>query len=168
MPTRAVSNRSTARRSRALALARANEVPSPRLDLSSLVDVAFLLLTFFVLTSTLDPKETDIAIHMSLPGIITPPKTEVIPENVHLRIDEKGVVWCEDVAMDANAGERDLPVLFRHLKDIRLANEMIREGEAVRVFIDADDAVSSQRLVDVMNCLAAVGLSEVTLEGFVD
>lgn len=169
MPTRAVSRRSTARRSRALALARANEVPSPRLDLSSLVDVAFLLLTFFVLTSTLDPKETDLAFHFSsVPAFLTPSESEVIPEDVHIRIDEMESVWCEDIVMDANPAERELPNLLRHLKDISLANEMSQKGDAVRVFINADDAASSQRLVDVMNCLAAVGMSEVTLEGFVD
>ena len=34
----------------------------PELDISSLVDVAFLLLIYFLVTSTLRPDETDLSI----------------------------------------------------------------------------------------------------------
>ena len=34
------------------------------------------------------------------------------------------------------------------------------------VVIDADDKVTQQRFIDVLNCVAGVGIDEVTLTGF--
>jgi biopolymer transport protein ExbD len=41
---------------------RPEEESDPELDISSLVDVAFLLLIYFLVTSTLRPDETDLSI----------------------------------------------------------------------------------------------------------
>ena len=40
--------------------------PEPELDISSLIDVCFLLLIYFLVTSTITPRETDLG--MSLPA----------------------------------------------------------------------------------------------------
>ncbi len=164
---RSVPIRFTSRRSRAIALTAAGEVSEPRLELSSLVDVAFLLLTFFLLTSTLDPKEADIGITM-VPFADTPAKNVVVPEDCRISIDAGGVVRCGESIVEANPDSRRLDQLFRHLESIRLADTMSRTETPTRVIVEAADEVSGQRLVDVMNCLARAGMTNVVLEGFRD
>ncbi len=142
--------------------------PAPRLELSSLVDVAFLLLTYFILTSTLDPREADLGLSMRPPPIISPPENEVFPEMTKVAITADGFVWCDEVLMETDPDHRDLPQLLVRLREVRTANLMIREGSSHVVSVSAADAVPGQRLVDVMNCLAKAGIGEVMLEGFVD
>ena len=167
---RAVSPRDRRSRSRAIALTAAGDVSTPRLEISSLVDVAFLLLTFFLLTATLDPREADLGLTMAvpMPRPITDAENVVVPEDCRIVIDASGVVHCDEDVIETDPASRDLPHLFRHLESIRLADEMSRPTMPTRVFIDAADEVSGQRLVDVMNCLAKAGVTNVMLEGFRD
>ena len=44
----------------------AEEESDPALDISSLIDVCFLLLIYFLVTSTITPRETDLG--MALPS----------------------------------------------------------------------------------------------------
>ena len=154
-------------RTRALSLAR-SESDLPRFEISYLVDVAFLLLTFFLLTSTLIPKEADLNLRFGIPGTITPPQAAVVPEQCLVSLDAEGKVWCDGVMVDANDGGRDLEGLRLRLAEVEAANRMIAEGAAVIVSIKADDGVKGQRFVDVMNCLAEFEIEKVKLEGFLD
>lgn len=160
-------NRSSAR-NRARVAAMAADHPVPRLELSSLVDVAFLLLTFFLLTSTLAPKEADLEFDFTLPVIGSPIKNEFIPEITRVAIDADGIVWCDEVALDADVNRRDLPNLLARLMEVKQANAISRKGNSNIVSIKAADEVSGQRLIDVMNCLAQAGIEEVELEDFLD
>ncbi len=142
--------------------------PGPRLDLSSLVDVAFLLLAFFVLTATLDPREADLRLALSLPVVIEQPKAVVIPDDSRIEIDADGRVWCDEQLMGADMARRDLPALYQHLRAVRFANESSRQGHPFRVVVASHDEVSGQRFVDVLNCLAKAGISQVSLDGFIE
>ena len=50
-------------------IAEALEDDEPGLDISSLIDVCFLLLIYFLVTTTIQPREQDL--RMSLPAAIT-------------------------------------------------------------------------------------------------
>lgn len=166
---RAVPNRTYSRRSRAVALSAAGDQSDPKLELSSLVDVAFLLLTFFLLTSTLEKQEADIALKLSpFPKVLTPDQNVVIPEDCLIEITADGVVRCDEAIVDADADSRDLPNLLRHVESIRAADRMSGRESSTRIIVNAADEVPSQRLVDVMNCLTKAGVSNVVLEGFRD
>lgn len=166
---RAVPNRTSARRSRAVALSAAGDQTDPKLELSSLVDVAFLLLTFFLLTSTLEKREADLALTLSpFPGILTPDQNVVIPEDCRIEVAADGVVRCDEIIVDADADSRDLPNLLRHVESLRAADRMSGRATATRIIVNAADEVPSQRLVDVMNCLTKAGVTNVVLEGFLD
>ena len=41
-----------------------DQIEEPALDMSSLIDVSFLLLIYFLVTSTLEPRESDLSMEM--------------------------------------------------------------------------------------------------------
>ncbi len=167
---RGVSIRSSAKiRARAIAL---RESHAPGLEMSSLVDVAFLLLTFFILTSTLDPREADLGLSLTpqVPKGLTEPIYVVTQDPTRIRIAADGVVWCNDEAVATDVRSRHLPGLLTQLRTIKAAEVAMAYGrglsDGLKVEVSADDQVSGQRFVDVMNCLAEAGIDSVALEGF--
>lgn len=141
---------------------------SPRLELSSLVDVAFLLLTFFLLTSTLDPREADLGLRM-IPGSVAVPQTPFIPEVVRVEIKADGSIWCNQDQMEPSGQKgRHLPTLLARLRLETEVSGMISGGAESLVEITAADGVSGQRLMDVMDCVTEAGVTNVALTGFVE
>lgn len=141
------------------------------LDLSSLVDIAFLLLTFFLLTSTLDPKEADLGFRLGLPGIVQPPKNSFVPEEVRVEVRADGSVWYQGEAVESGATDRrQLPGLLSELRDATAAAAMLAPDEenGVVVRVSADDQVRGQRLMDVLDTIAGSGIATIRLDGFVD
>jgi biopolymer transport protein ExbD len=63
---------------------------TPELDISSLIDVCFLLLIYFLVTSTIAPRETDLA--MSLPAA-NPGSEQPKIEPMFIRVDAAGVIY---------------------------------------------------------------------------
>ena len=143
------------------------DAQQPTLDLSSLVDIAFLLLTFFLLTSTLDPKEADLGFR--LPGTIAPARTNFVPEEVHIEVRADGSVWFQGEAVESGATDsRQLPGLLSELRDATAAAALMapdqKEGIVVRV--SADDEVRGQRFMDVLDTIAESGIATIRLDGF--
>jgi len=130
----------------------------PQTDVSSLVDVSFLLLIFFLVTSTIMKREND------LPMTIPPPgQTSAIPTlplwigiagdgTVSLGQDEGAMVVA-----DSTTGS-SLDELATHLKMARDASR----PDAIPVVMNVANA-AQQRFIDVLNCLAGVGIENVTM-----
>lgn len=137
------------------------------LDISSLIDVSFLLLIYFLVTSTLDPRESDLELTMGRPPetigsfvpSIDPPK---------IQVDETGNVLWDNELLDTNDGSHDLVMLADRLRTYVEAWRVMREENEPRVELEVDDAVSGQRFIDVINCLAEVEITNVTLLNFQD
>ncbi|MCB1077327.1 MAG: biopolymer transporter ExbD [Verrucomicrobiae bacterium] len=155
----------------AASLASSQAVPQPKLDLSSLVDIAFLLLTFFLLTATLDPREVDLGLKV-LPTLFKGgSESEFIPEELRVQVKADGSVWCgeEMVEGPAPAGRR-LPELLNRLRMEGAVAAMGKRagGSGVVVNLSAEDEVSGQRLLDVLDCVTEARIDQVRLEGFVE
>ncbi len=119
--------------------------PRPRLNIAPLIDVVFLLLVFFMLTSRfIDSASIDLSMsRASAPGQNT------------------GDVLLVDVRLD---GELRLNGLTLALDD--LGPELAaRAGADVDrpVAVRAEARVAVQRLVDVMDRIQAVGMSNIRL-----
>ena len=127
------------------------------LDISSLIDVGFLLLIYFLVTSSLEPREGDLA--ATLPGkadrIVQP-----IPDIPRISVDASGSVSMESELLETNPDARTLVRLDDRLRTWAEAWSITSEGSPL-VELEIDDAVSGQRFVDVMNCLAGAGITRI-------
>lgn len=137
------------------------------LDISSLIDVCFLLLIYFIVTSTITPRESDLgmAIPDKIPtSIVQPP----IPPMV-LRIDEKGAVIAgigeAEQVLDTDTDSRDLPLLISQLELYKDA--ATSSGDTPSVMLEVDENVRQQRMIDVLNAFAATGISSVAFNDLI-
>jgi len=138
----------------------------PELDISSLIDVSFLLLIYFIVTSTLQKNETDLGIQ--LPSNIPSDNDEEM-DPMLIKIDENGVVTLNDTTMMegvSNDPEKDsqLPQLRVQLKEQKERMTML--GKKAMVVLAANDEGKTQRFVDVINALAEVEITSITMTGF--
>lgn len=133
---------------------------NPSLDISSLIDVSFLLLIYFIITSTLDPKEGDLKLSMIPDGGSSP--TKYVIDTPTISVDEAGVIYFEEEMLDINVEHRELVMLLDRLQTYSDANWIMHPNTPPKVKVKVSDEAKGQRFVDVMNCLAEVGISNVT------
>lgn len=125
---------------------------SVTVDMSSLVDLSFLLLVFFLVTTTLLAKEQDLP--MAVPTEGMPGDTK--PITIRVEADDRvvlhpGQTFQEEVAGSATG--HDLEGLKERLAMLRLGNRGVQ--------LDVMDGASYQRFVDVLSCLRGEGWDEV-------
>ncbi|MEM7602292.1 MAG: biopolymer transporter ExbD [Verrucomicrobiota bacterium] len=149
-----------------MARRKAPKEEDPGLDMSSLIDVSFLLLIYFLVTSTLDPKEADLG--MTMPTDNSTGTTEVEIDQMTIEVNREGHIVLNDEVLDTDSGNREVPMLFDRLK--AYAEGAALTGSEPLVVIAADDASKGQRFVDVLNALAhsEVNITNVTITGFQD
>lgn len=109
------------------------------IDVTSLIDVVFLLLIFFVVTSTFLERP---GIDLSLPEAGSAPVAA--REELTVRLDSGGGTWIGSTAVDPAA-----------LAD-SLAARIEREGHD-RVVLEADEAVPHGRVVRAMDAARTAG-----------
>lgn len=139
------------------------EASEPLLDISSLIDVCFLLLIYFLVTSTITPRENDLGL-----GLAGMPTGEYQPpiESLAIRVDAAGTIHTGiDAGMqtlDSDVSIRSLPLLKSHL-DLYAAAARA-SGSIPLVRLDADSESTQQRVIDVLDTLALVGIRNVAFE----
>ena len=140
---------------------------TPELDISSLIDVCFLLLIYFLVTSTISPRETDLG--MSLPAA-NPSNEQPKIEPMFIRVDAAGVIYTGVGAgqqqLDQDASSRDVPLLDSQLDLYAAAARSAGSNPLVQVFVDP--GTTQQRVIDVLNSLAGAGISSVTFTDLVE
>ncbi|MGK0186607.1 MAG: biopolymer transport protein ExbD [Verrucomicrobiales bacterium] len=142
-------------------LALQQETEEPTVDISSLIDISFLLLLYFMVTSAIQPKEADLG--MSIPAQ-SPSKVPFKLDPITLKVDAQGVIWKGTEEISSDPDQRDLPNLVEELERYKEATQG-QESKPV-VIVSADNDAKHQRLVDVMNTLTKVGIKNVTMTGF--
>ena len=140
----------------------------PDLDISSLIDICFLLLIYFLVSMTIAPRETDLG--MSLPG---PSSENQVPSPIapmFIRVDDSGAVFTgtglEEQAMDSNPESRDLPLLSSQLALYADAARSSMDTPLVQLLVGS--GATQQRVVDVLNALASSQISAVTFTDLVE
>lgn len=145
---------------------RAERDDDPEMDISSLVDVAFLLLIYFLVTSTLRKEETDLPI--VLPTQLPTDNPDPI-DPVAIKVEADGTVTYDGEvvagATDSSKPDRLLELRGRLKEYKELADST--ENKPV-VIIAADDEGKTQRFIDVVNALASVQIRNITMTGFRD
>jgi len=143
------------------------EEDEPTLDISSMVDVCFLLLIYFLVTTTIQPREQDLK--MTLPAAA--PSTEV-PDiaPMFIKVNKSGAVTLglgdQAETLDTDADSRELPMLKERL-DVYVSGVKAADKEPV-VQIWVDNEAVQQRVIDVMNCLASANIKSITFTDLVD
>ena len=123
-------------------------------DMSSLVDMSFLLLVFFLVTTTIVARESDLPMMVPTEGA----PSELRPLTIRVEPDNRVVLhpgqsFEEEVA--AVEEGRELEVLRERLAVLKSARQGVR--------LDVLDGASYQRFVDVLNCLRGEGWDEVAI-----
>ncbi len=142
-----------------------NTVDEPKLDMSSLVDVSFLLLIYFLVSSTLEPRESDIG--MTMPdsiGQVHP--MDLIIDEMRIDLEANGDIRLNEELLETGPHSRELPILIDRLATYVDSAE-VADVEP-KVILAANDAANGQRFVDVLNALAHqdVQIRNVALAGF--
>jgi biopolymer transport protein ExbD len=134
-------------------------VDDPQTDVSSLVDVSFLLLIFFLVTSTIMKRENDLPLTIPSPGVTT--AIPALPLWIAIAADGSVSLGRDEGALqvaDSSAGS-SLEELSVHLKIARDASL----PDSLPVVMRVADHATQQRFIDVLNCLAGVGIGHVTM-----
>ncbi len=140
---------------------------TPELDISSLIDVCFLLLIYFLVTSTIIPRETDLG--MSLPAA-NPSNEQPKIEPMFISVDAAGVIYTGvgvgQQILDQNADDRNVPLLDKLLNMYAVNARSAGSNPLVQVYVDP--GTTQQRVIDVLNSLAGARISSITFTDLVD
>lgn len=142
-----------------------NELPEddePGLDISSLIDICFLLLIYFLVSTTIVPKERDQPSTIPTTASENSDKSEISP--FYIEIDQGGLVSTRSgdnlEPLDQDPSVRTLPLLDSRLN---LYASAARTGDQQPlVNLNVKGEADYQRVIDVLNTLAKYKIKEVT------
>ena len=143
---------------------RLEEEDEPKLDISSLIDVCFLLLIYFIVTSTIAEPESDLK--LSLPSgqapsdIIDPACFHVLADgSIHRVLD--GVSRKITDVGDVNLRHRKPQDARMEELDIQVRGYADVAGDDASIRVKADPDVKAQYVVDLLNVLARHGITQI-------
>ena len=146
-----------ARKSRAQAL----EDDEPTLEISSLIDVCFLLLIYFIVTTTIKARETDT--NMQLPAVAP---SDYIPEinPLFIKVASDGIIYLNtgpaQEQLDSDPSDHRLPLLASRLSSYADQARAIGQEPLVQILVDGD--AKHQRAIDVIDALRSEKITKVT------
>ena len=140
----------------------------PGLDVSSLIDVCFLLLIYFLVTTQIVKKEQELSMALPVPNPLGNPP-EIAAMSIHLGANgnvsiqnESGLVEL----VESNNNSRELPSLSQRLALYKTAANVANQQALVQIRVDGDAA--QQRVTDVLNALAGAHITEITFGDLID
>jgi len=131
----------------------------PVLDISPLIDVAFLLLIYFLVTTTLQKSEADLS--LVLPGVEETDSKSVKIDQMLVAINPEGVVLVNDEVSDSDPSDRVLANLTERLSRYSASAEVA--NTETQVIIDCDSEAVGQRFIDVLNACSKANIKHVSL-----
>lgn len=133
------------------------EQPQVEMQIAPLIDVCFLLLFFYILTSKPVKPESDLGLR--LPGTVEQEAPLDLPDEQRLQIMEDGQIVLNDSPLDGPL-QHDLPQLVGILS--RFKQSAAANRSEAMLTLDVADAAKHQRIVDVLNACAKAGVTNVT------
>ncbi len=135
-------------------------VEDPVLNVSSLIDMVFLLLVFFMATCSLVKSEGDLGIR--LPGMVQQAVAVEMPDEQMIEVRSDNRVFLNGRQF-GDPTSQALPDLVAVLSRYRAASEAARNKALIT--IAAEDRARHQRVIDVLNACAEAGIESVTFSG---
>ena len=138
---------------------KSSALDEPKLDISSLIDVCFLLLIYFLVTTTIQPREQDLSTYV--PSRSGESLATIQPMVIEIRQGGEVVVNPGDAAetYDSDGSKRTLPQLESRLSML----SGWRAPDSTKILLKVHDEVYQQRYIDVVNCLAGAGITSIAL-----
>lgn len=141
-----------------LPLARVKKKPADtELPIAPLIDVVFLLLMYFMLSSTIEKQEADLS--FSLPGSVKTEEAMELSDEQIIEIRASGQAVLNDYAYDSPEDEvyRELAATLARYKE----NSASGRGDA-RVTLAPSDETLHEAIVKVMDACALAGIEAVS------
>ena len=126
-------------------------------DMTPMIDCVFLLLVFFMVSTTFNKQEADIS--FALPGTAEQSDSVEIPDEQIIQITEAGNVFLNDLEYDKPT-DPDMPELVKTLELFRQTADANKVPAMIT--IAPEDNVKQQRVVDVLNACTAAKIANVT------
>ena len=139
----------------------------PELNIASLIDIVFLLLIYFLVTTTIKKKETDL--QLALPST-APSDVQPDIQPMFIKIDANGAIYVNtgpaQEILDTDTSSRALPLLSQRLGQYATAAQAVDSQPLVQLYVEGD--AEHQRVVDVLDALAANEIDKVTFTDLID
>ena len=133
-------------------------------DLTPMIDVTFLLLIYFMVTTMLKQPEAELSIQ--LPGL--PQNSDVKPMDMaKVRIGDEGEVYMNESEIEDGL-DLEMPDLVASLKQLKgIREQMIaggrdREEAELKVEIESSGIAEHQAAISVLNACSEAGVQKVT------
>jgi len=133
------------------------ESENPELEVSSLIDMVFLLLVYFMVTASLVKSEGDLGI--KLPGVVQQAVSVDMPDEQIIEVRETGRVILNGKEFGSPEAQ-ELPELVYTLQRYGAAAAASKNKALVTIW--AEDDAKHQRVIDVLNACADAGIENVT------
>ncbi len=136
------------------------EDDEPELDISSLIDVCFLLLIYFIVTSQIVPQEKDLP--MTIPSQQpSDEKPDIEPMLISvLAAGNITVNKSEPMDTSASGKERALPLLSARLNEYSSMAQSSGSTPVIQIF--ASPECPQQQVIDVLNSVRGANINTVT------
>ena len=130
--------------------------PKPSIPIAPMIDIVFLLLMYYLVTSTLDKQEADIS--FQLPGVVEQSEPIEMPDEQIIEIDDSGQVIVNEYAYDSPGSSRymELTGMLTRFKESSDANKV----EAL-VTIAPSNGTTHQMIIKVMDACSTAGIKGV-------
>ncbi len=128
------------------------------MQIAPLIDVVFLLLIYFMVTTSLLRLETDLGIQ--LPGRVKQSEQLKMPDEQIVEVFADGRVMLNNQTFDS-PNSRELPELTSTLKRFRQASDLANVKAMVTV--QAEDEALHGRVIDVLNACAGADIQFVSV-----
>jgi len=137
-------------------LLRKRNRPKPQMAIAPMIDVVFLMLIYFMVSSTLARQEADIS--FQLPGVVEQTAPLEMPDEQIIEIHANGRVFVNDFEYDTPLSPRllQLTSMLARFQQASQANKV----EAV-VTLQPDPQATHQMIVRVMDACSAAGITNV-------
>ncbi len=126
------------------------------LPIAPMIDVVFLLLVYFMVSSSIQKQEADIG--FSLPAVVQQSEPVEFPDEQIVELDASGRPWINGYAYDEPT-ENSYRKLAQTLSRFRQATEANQSRP--RITIAASDETPHQMVIKVMDACAAAGVVSV-------
>ena len=127
------------------------------LQIAPLIDVVFLLLIYFMVSSTLKKSEADLS--LALPGAVAQSEAVNIPDEQVIEVNADGSIMMNG-RIYTDPEKADMADLQYTLVRYSEASRMV--GVPAAITIVADDDSVHERVVDVLNACAGANIKNIT------
>jgi biopolymer transport protein ExbD len=128
----------------------------PQIPIAPLIDAVFLLLIYFMVTSSLERQEADIS--FELPGTVAQEEPLEMPDEQIIEIRADGQVVVNEYNYDSPNARRlvELQAMLTRLQEASRANKT-----ETQVTIAPAPTTQHARIINVMDAVAAAGITGV-------